>query len=185
MKKLFGSLLIAPLLLFGILNCASMPGMPGHIKESTSKFDNSKQMVMEPAWVGSDPIKFGLFKNSNMPKDIVVLDVIVKGVESFATGKSLHFNIDGQFYSFGSIDEMTDYEVDPGWVSGYQSVPTTSWSSKRYIIKTDFLNQMINGEKVMVKVSLEKKFIEGEFSSDVPTSARPAFRTFYEKLQTF
>lgn len=179
MKNLliFSSIL---LLLFG---CAAMPGMPGHIIESKSNFDNTKQITMEPAWLYDSQIKLGLTKTSNMPDSIIVLDAVVKGTYNFSQGKSLHFNIDGRIKSFESIDLLTDINTSSGLYNSVAYIPPANWSSKRYLITKKFLKQLIHGKKVWVKINLSKVFVEGEFSSDAPTTARPAFRSFLYKIQ--
>ncbi len=176
-KNIFLSIII-------LFTCAGMPGMPGHITESTSKFDNSKQLTMEPAWVGDGPIKFSLFKSTKMPKDTLILEAIIKGIESISQGNSLHFNVDGTIYDFKSIDDLTDFEVEEGWYRSTIYVPPASWSSKRYIIDTKFLNLINSAKNVIVKLNLKNEFVESEFSKDNPTAARPAFKKFYEKMKT-
>ena len=168
------------------LACA-MPGTPGHIYESTSKFDNSKEITMEPAWLydSAPGIKLRLSKSTKMPKDQVVMDAIVAGAHSFARGKSLHFNVDGDIVSFVSIDELTDFETTSGFVGGGHYIPPSNWSSKRYLLTMDFLDRIINANRVIVKVDLRKTYMEGVFSTDAFTTARPAFREFCEKVRAW
>jgi hypothetical protein len=171
-----------------LVACAiSGPGVPGHIYESTSKFDNSREITMEPAWLSDSApgIKLRLFKSTRMPKDQVVMDTIVAGAHSFARGKSLHFNIDGDIVSFSSIDELTDIETSPGFAGGGYYIPPSNWSSKRYLVTMDFLKRIIAAERVIVKVDLRKTYVEGVFSTDGFTTARPAFREFCEKVRAW
>ena len=166
-------------LLFG---CASMPGVPGHISESISKFDNVKQLSMEPAWLYNSPIKLSLFKTTKMADSIVVIYATVKGAYNFSSNKSLQFNIDGKIYDFSSIDNLTDIITDSGIYNNVAYIPPSNWSSKRYIITKEFIKHLIDANKVWVKINLSQKFVEGKFSSDAPTTARPAFREFYRKI---
>jgi len=165
-----------------IFSCYTIPGGPGWVSESVSDFDGTRMIQMEPAWLYSSPMKLGLFHSSKMPDSSVILTAIVKGISNFSKGKSLHFNIDGEFISMESFDEITDIEIDPGIYDKYTHVSSTSWSSKDYLISKKFIKQLIEGKKVLVKIDLDKEFVEGEFSSDAPTTARPGFREFYEKI---
>ncbi|MBW1842126.1 MAG: hypothetical protein JRI75_10085 [Deltaproteobacteria bacterium] len=150
--------------------CAGMP-MSGKIHESTSKFDGSRQLIMEPEPVHGTSMMLSLFKNTNMPEDIIVLKVFVSVVENFSEGAALHFIIDGDAYRFVPTSRVTNF---------------TSWSYMDFTITKAFLKKLIDAEKVIIKVSSgEKKYTEGEFSKDDVETARPAFRTFYSKLATF
>ena len=137
---------------------------------------------MEPAWLYNSPIKLALFKNTNMPDSAVVLVAVVKGAHNFARGKNLHFNIDGEIVSFSSIDDFTDIETKSGFISSSAYIPPSNWSSKRYIITKDFIKLLNISNEVWVKINLSKEFVEGRFSSDAPTTVRPAFREFYKKI---
>lgn len=174
--------IVIVLLCILLFSCAAIPGMPGHIIESTSKFDNTKQITMEPAWLYNSPIKLALTKTTKIPDDVIVLDAVVKGTYNFSQGKSLHFNIDDQIYSFESIDMITDINTTSGVYNSIAYIPPSNWSSKRYLITIDFLKILLTAKKVWVKIDLMKEFVEGEFSSDAPTTARPAFRDFYTKI---
>lgn len=163
--------------------CTTLPGSPGYITESSSLFDNSKSINIEPAWLidglrGSD-IKLSLYKNSKMDENMVILIALVMGAESIAKDTSLHFKIDDQIVSFSSIDTLTDIETKESHGKYYQN-----WSSKRYQITIDFLKRIIEAEKVIVKLDLAKTYAEGEFSTDRLTTARPAFRKFLERIET-
>lgn len=177
--KLYILLAISVLLMTA---CATMPGMPGFISESTSEFDGSKQIKMEPAWLYNSLIKLALFKNTKIDINDVVLTVVVKGTHSFSEGESLHFNIDGDIVSFKSIDLLTDINTSSGFVGSGIYIPPSNWSSKDYLVSKHFIQRLINAERVVVKVDLRKSFVEGVFSSDAPTTARPAFREFYERI---
>ena len=172
-------------LLVCLLGCASMPGMPGNIIETTSKFDGSKGISMEPAWLYNSLIKLALFKNTKMDKDLVILTALVKGAHNFAKGNSLHFNVDGEILSFKPIDEFTDIKTDPGFVGSGLYVPPSNWSSKRYSITKSFIKRIIDAERVVVKIDLRKTYAEGVFSKDSVATARPAFRKFYDRLENF
>ena len=165
-----------------LYSCASMPGVPGHISESISKFDDTKQLSMEPAWLYNSPIKLSLLKTTKMPDSLVALIAVVKGAHNFSSGKSLQFNVDGEVFAFESIDSFTDINTDSGVYSSVAYIPPSNWSSKRYVVSKKFIKRLIDANEVWVKIDLFKEFVEGRFSSDAPTTARPAFREFYKRI---
>lgn len=162
--------------------CATIPGGPGDVSESVSHFDNTKQLSMEPAWLYDSKIKLSLFKTTKMDDNLVVMYVFVEGSRIFSRGKSLKFNVDGKIYAFKSIDDLTDINTSPGIYNNIVYIPPYNWSSKRYIVTKDFIKRLIDARRVWVRVELSKEFVEGEFSSDAFTTARPAFRKFYRSM---
>ena len=159
-----------------------MPGMPGAISESKSQFDGTKQVSME--WLYSTYIKLALFKNSKMNKDDIIMTAVVKGAHNFAKDASLHCNVDGEIISFNSVDSLTDINTSSGFVGSGLYIPPSNWSSKDYVVGKEFINKIINANKVIVKIDLRKSYVEGVFSHDGPTTARPAFRKFLKKIET-
>lgn len=155
------------------VGCASL-GMPGSISKQTSQFDGTNQITMEPAWIygGSGAIKFGLYKNSKMPNDKVILTAVVNRITDFAKKGALEFKIDGEIISLDSIDSLSDHAVDPY---------SNGWTSRRYEVSKDFIEKLINAKKVYVKINLIKEYVEGEFSSDAPMTARPSFKNFIKE----
>lgn len=196
MKRLFP---LAVLFIFLITGC--MTGMPGHINVKQSMFDDATETSMDGAWICKSsfdcPFKMALYKRSTMGEDQVIIEAIVRGTHSLSRGSSLHFNVDGEIISFKSIDTLTDFDTTegvymPGQVyptktggyvyTGSFSIPPTNWSSKRYLTDKAFLKKIIKAEKVIIKVDLGKTYVEGPFSKDVQTTARPAFRNFYNQI---
>lgn len=163
-----------------LLACTNIPGTPGHISEHTSKFDNTRQLDMEPAWCDGT-FKLSLFKTSTMPDSFLILTVVVKDIYSFDPGHSLQVRIGQRFYQFEGLDEYTDHKYEEG--SPQFALPPTAWSLMRYAISMKFLEEMITAEEVWIKISLDKDYMEGKFSTNGPVDARPAFRNFYEKIQ--
>jgi len=169
-------------LLFLILTgCVSSSTIPGSISENISNYDGTKELSIEPAWLYDSSIKLGLLKNTKMEKDDIVLIAVVKGTHLINSGESLHIRIDKKFFNFSSIDSMTDIKMTEGAYSGIY-IPPSNWSSKRYIITKAFLEKLINANDAWVKIELSKTYVEGRFSSDALTTARPAFKKFYEKI---
>lgn len=170
--------IISRISLLAIFVFAGCVTTPGDIRTYISEFDGAKEIVMEPAWVckegtfGTCLIKFGLMKRSTMPQDEVILVAMVKDIQSFKTGESLHFNIDGDIVSFASIDTTTEFEITEGIYlpgvttpTGYSGVyfPPEGWSSKRYLIDKNFLEKILKAERVAVRIDLRKGYVEGIF----------------------
>jgi hypothetical protein len=168
-----------------LLQGCSTTGMPGHVSESVSKFDNTRQISMEPAWLYDSPIKLSLFWNSNMKNGDIYLYGTVKGAHSIARGQSLHFNVDGKIKSFSSTDTFTDFQTTSGGVYNSSYIAGSNWSTKRYLINSKFLTEILSAKYVAVKIDLQKEYVEGVFSRDAMTTARPAFRNFRAKASRY
>jgi len=150
---------------------AKLPGTPGYISESTSKFDGAQEISMEPGWTRGD-IRLGLFWRSTMDPDVIYITALVHGAHNL---KSLSFNIDGEFVSFKPSDTSTNIWTEPG--SKY--FPPINKSQRKYKINRQLIKRLVNAERVVVRLDLMRNYVEGVFSNDLPTMARPAFRTFY------
>lgn len=170
-------------ILASLYGCAT-PGMPGYISNSVSGFDHTRSISMEPAWVPNSMIKLGLFWSSKINDNKLILIATIKGAHSIPSKNSLHFNIDGNITSLSSIDTLTDIDTTRGIIHGYTYTPGANWSSKRYLVEKEFINKLVNASHVVVKLDLQKTYAEGVFSSDGPTTARPAFKEFIAKLPT-
>lgn len=150
--------------------CAAIPGMPGHINEKRSSFDGSAELSMDPAFVyrnndgfsGSD-LQLALFWRSAMKPEELIIEASVPGAQSIATTNSLHFNINGEIVSFTSIDQLTNIE---------------GLSTKRYPITWQFLDRILAAKDVRVRLDLKTTFVEGIFSDNSTSAARPAFSKF-------
>ncbi len=169
----------AKLVILGYLLLGGCASLPGSISESVSGFDKATEITMEPAWVQNGmnaDIKLGLYKTSRMGTEDVILTAIVYGAHNFTSKESLEFNVDGEKIKLESIDEITKIDLVT-----YENT-AANWSSKRYEVKKDFINKLINGKEVWVKINLSQSYVEGKFSQDNPTAARPAFKKFYERI---
>ena len=83
------NLLLVSIILLSSWGCMNAPGMPGYIYISESKFDNTKQIEIEPAWLWNSEIKLSLMKNSKMEEDEIILTAIVKGAHLISKDKSI------------------------------------------------------------------------------------------------
>ncbi|MEW5745238.1 MAG: hypothetical protein AB1805_07380 [Nitrospirota bacterium] len=174
-----------------VLGCVSMPGA---IKTAQSEFDGATEITMEPAWICKEAslsgcaFKLGLQRRSTMPGDQIILIAMVQGVFYFSE-PSLLLNIDGEILKLVSIDSMTDISSTEGVylppayspkviLPGFY-LPPSNWSVKQYLMDKALLQKMISAQKVAVRINSSKTYVEGTFSQDRPTTARPAFREFF------
>lgn len=169
-----------------IISCVPVPGGPGFISEDVSEFDGTTQIKMVPAQIDDSGtgVRLGLFHNTKMRPNSIVLTAVVSGVHRFSDGKSLHFNIDGDVVSYASIDSSTDFSTSSGFVGSGIYIPPSNWSSKDYLVDKDFVVRITQAERVIVKVDLKKTFVEGPLSGDSLFIAMPAFKEFLLKMET-
>jgi len=169
------------LILFVIFFISGCISTFGDIHTTRSDFDGSTEISMIPAPVCKDGtfgtcfVKFGLYRSSRMPTDMVVLKIMIGSIESFTTSDPVQFNIDGDIVALNSPDPATMFDLSEG---GYES----SWSYKTFIVDKSFLKRLIEGTRVALKVTTSKGYYEGVFSSDKMTTARPAFKQFYRQV---
>ena len=166
-------------LLVMVIGCVNIIPIPIHTNKS--KFDSQVELSMIPIGIGSKfaPLNgLGLYKNSKMQKEAIVLTALVTGAHIFARGNSLHFNIDGEIVSFRSIDELTDIETYVGYCN---IVSAKNTSQKRYLINRSFLKKLVNADKVVVKINLDKTYVEDIFTGSL---AHKAFIKFDEKIES-
>ena len=161
----------------------AMVPVSGQVTKTDSEFDGTIQFRMEPAWACSGPdcsIKIGFYRTSRMESDSVVMivSVVSSGFVAhpvFALGESLHFNVDGQIYSFESfgsydkehgVDQLVSYTVD----------------LQKYSTTKDFLKTLLNARRVIVKIDLvEDKYVEGIFPDSGFRTVRPGLADFYQQ----
>ena len=169
----------------GLLLCLVLAGcvtLPGAITERVSGFDKTKEIIMKPAQVNdgflnlNTVILLGLYRTSKMAEDEATLEAIVLGAYNFSNKESLQFNIDGEKVYLESMDLLTNIETVTGGTYAQNE------SSKRYLVKKDFIKRLIDGKGVWVRVNLARDYVEGKFSVDGMAAVRPAFRNFYKKV---
>jgi len=165
-----------------------MPGMPGHITESTSKFDGRKTLAMEPAWLyNTTSLKLGLYKDSTLPKDKVILTAVAVGAHAISPGKSLKFNIDNETVALKTHQQLTHIKTTAGthgYVRSHEGAHARSYnaSSKDYLVDITFIKRILKAENVAVRLDFRNSYAEGIFSHDGISLARPAFNNFMKKL---
>ncbi len=180
MKRLSVGLIAAFLLFSG---CAHSLPMPGDITITKSEFDGTTKVSMEPALVcipeeSSCLIKLSLMHDSTMANDQAIMKVIVRGVEPFSnTDEAVKFNIDGEILGLPSIDAHSSLDLEAsGSGSAYQ------WTSQRYMVDKRFIEKLLRGKRVVIRVDLQRSHVEGIFSENKSYRARPAFKKFYKKV---
>ena len=178
MKRLL-SLSLAALLLAG---CAS--SVPGQIRSSTSEFDGTKMLHMKPGWLSED-LQLGLVWHSRLPADSLLMKARVPGAETFADGKSLKFNVDGEIVGFRSVGggggEIEAVESVEGPGGNYYSGGNKTTNT--YLVSRAFVERIIEAEDVQVRAVMRDGLREGEFSQDGFARARPAFRDFLAEME--
>lgn len=167
--------------------CTSIPGLPGYISSQESTFDGSTILSMEPGLVyrdndgfsGSD-LALGLYWSSAFDGDEIVMVAQVDGYKSFASEKSLQFNVDGELYIPDRLSGVPDFDFDIG---EYRAGASGASSSVSYLVDADFVNEILSAERVAVKAVLSSGFVEGVFTDDTGNSAYLAFKEFMERRE--
>lgn len=159
--------------------------MPGNVSTSVSKFDNSQEVAMEPGWVSNGMkaavIKLGAHWNTQMGNDVVI-DAEYHGTDAI-TG--LKFRIDERFVELTPIDALTEFGHTPG--SYAYGIPGQPFSARRFAASMDFLQDIMAGKNVIVRMDLSKTFSEGAFSAEktgLIGTAKPAFKRFLARVES-
>ncbi len=168
--------------------CSS--GVPVRIQEEISAFDGAKETALAPMFVCSERdvhpcyIRLGLFRRSTMDPESVILVVVVGGTNPIAEGESLRFLINGESYTFVTIDARMQFGIGKGpHTTGSVSCGGSSLcSAKRYLIDRDFLKKLITCPEVSVVVDLARGAVGGQLQGDNPKMVLSGFREFYEKV---
>ncbi len=183
MKKMSICILFL-LFLIILVGCARsyMPEAPGGIARRISEFDGATELYMIPAWIcekGSfDECTFriGLFWRSTMPEDDLAIIIETVGPYSIKSGDVLHFNIDGEIVSPASRGTRADMYAPTGYYAGP--------GLKRFTVDRALIQKLLDAKRVVVRIETDGGYLEGTFSKDRATMARPAFREFMERLSS-
>jgi hypothetical protein len=156
------------LLIFGLAltGCISMPG---DLTTTESKVEGSTEVAVIPGWLPNSLIKLGVYHDSKMKPDQAVLEVQTS-IDTIQSKEGLVINIDGEKTTLSSFDTLSD--LNQGFFT------------KRFLVKLDLMKKMVDGKSVWVRVNGNgQNAIEGEFSRDGTTTARPGFRKFLAALK--
>lgn len=157
--------------------CGCLQPLAGTVSTSTSKFDSTKQIAVEPAWVYPG-FKLGGHWNDKMG-DVVMLEAVVRGVENIQV---LQLNIDGEIVTLMPEDQATDHEYSPGVYTSVASAPGGAWSARRFQTDKALIEKIAYASKVMGKLTLSSGSVEGEFRNGMQM-AKPAFVKFSAQLR--
>jgi len=156
------------------LECLALAGcmsLPGHVETSTSKFDGERQVQVDPGWLlngMSTTVKLGGFWTDKAP-DRFMLSVAYWGTKDI---EAVKVRIDS---------EVVD--LKPSGPTQFYTAYNNPESSRRFGVPLAFIYKLMDGKEVMFQVSLSSgSFVEGTFSTDRSTSARPAFRKALFKI---
>lgn len=154
----------------------------GYLTVNHSEFDGTEEISTHPSFVCKGNIllcnmTMRLHRRSVMPADQAVLTVEVRGIENFAEGTPLHFNIDGEFIDLVPIRGITEFRTDRNPVAFDQTI---TWSGQQFLVSKDLIKKLVTGGRVMIKVNLSNSYLEAPFSNDEKWKARRAFLEFYK-----
>lgn len=171
---------------FFISACSVIPGTPGYISTSKSAFDGMTQINMEPASVyqsrtsmAGSGLKLSLAWRPTMG-DQFWLTTQVDGSSHYVQGESLKILIDGIVVGFEGDGQSTIKGKDV--LSRVAIVDFGDVSTQEYLIDRWFLEQMLSGDDVRVRVELEDGFVDGFFTDRTNESARSAFERFLARV---
>ena len=163
-------------LILSLAGCTSIPGMPGHITATTSSFDGSRSVSMKPVFLitksNNVPVSFGMYWNSKIENNTIVLTVRIARTVSISNGESLKFRVDGELFNFISTDRFTAFGHDLG-----------ASSSKRYIIPISFIDKINEAKSVKVRVELSKSYAEADYSLNASSSIKSNAIAFMAKTR--
>ena len=132
--------------------------------------------------VGELNVEASLHWRSSMPRDELVLTMYIRGIESIPSRNSLKFNVDGDLKEFSSIDTFTDFSSEYSSYTSWATVVPTSSSHKRYLVSEEFIKEIIAADHVGVRLNVGTGgYVEGVFSDNTMSAARPAFVRFMER----
>lgn len=170
------------LLVIVFTSCAPIPG---ELFVTESNFDESSTLSMVPAFIDGGAIKLSLFKSSKMDSADIILRAYVYGVTKIDDHQSLAININGDIHTFDTIGTVTQYESSETTFNSAGYIPGQTWSYQSYKIDRAFLQNMVNADKCIVRVSLYDSYVEGDFNKKWKTMAKSGFIKFDNKLNVW
>ncbi len=126
----------------------------------SSQFDGTKYIRLSNM-VCSNAVVFELYQDSKKKKDgLVLLKAGSNSITNIGTGKSLLFKVDGEDYSFSSVDSITEH----GELYFSQGA-TIPFSYKTYLISEEFVRKAALSNSLLTKMFLlNNSYIEGKCS---------------------
>ena len=172
MKKIIG------LFLLFLVSCTSMPGS---ISVEKVSYDNSVQIRMSPGFASTSlgSLKIGFWKNTNMPKEQLIMIVRNDSIKKFSLNNPNFFmKIDGVEKSFSSLDKHTHCVV------AGPNDPDISHCFQEYNISLDLLKNIQSSKDIKLKLNLMgNEFIENDMNSSYSTSVRSGVENLIKELE--
>jgi len=157
-------------------------------EKGESPFDGTKWISVKNIWC--DPITFDLYQESNMAQEnLILLDLNIGGAHLIKSGESLHLNINGKIHNLKTVDRVNSIETKPGIYSFGRDlnvyIPAYNVTSRRYLISVNLLDSMIDSNHFVMRIDLEKDFIDAVCSSGTnAASTTYGLSRFRSMLQT-
>jgi len=165
-----------------VLGCVLLAGcstMPGDVNSTKAMLDGERQIQVHPGWLyaggmKSPSLKLGGFWSEKSP-DAFNLEVLVPGVEPISAVK---IGLDGEVVELkiSGLDQRHDRLTPEG--------APFNVTVARCPVSLDFVQRMVGSKKVVLRMHLAADYVEGVFSFDQLTYARPAFRKALKQIPT-
>lgn len=161
-----------------------MPGRPGYVSQTTSKFDNATELHMVPVWASNEGyMQLALFWSTKLNKDTIILETHISPATSFAIGESLKLKIGNNFYGFKAIDLQAKTYIKEGYAGQGIYIPSSSWSSQRYELPINLINNLLTADKPVIRIELQTEYMERELdNSDGGLYYKDPFKEFMTQL---
>ena len=153
--------------LFFLASCVPMPNTEEIMNatynvpfEKVSEFDGTKYFGVNNCWCG-ESLSFDLFQSDKSAElNEFVIKARVTGTENIGDNESLHFNVDGEIFSFSTTMAVTNFEkaFPQNHILNKYSV-----STKKYLVPISFLEKVSTAQKVVAKIDhdISRTFTEG------------------------
>lgn len=184
--------IVAALITSQLFTGCAGPGS-GAVKINHSKFDNTKEVIMQRAWVspadgGIAEISLGMTYRSSL-KDKILLLANVTSMKNSQVIKDVSFSINGKIINAESVNTNTKNEnlkvtngscfFNNGIMTCYEGLKMQS-SDKLFYIPSSLAEDIFHANSAFVRVNVESKFIEGDLKASSFGNA-----TFKDSLPEF
>jgi hypothetical protein len=153
-----------------VFDAQKIPRSMYNVRETgVSEFDGTKYVRMRNVECPGKGVNvlFDLYQDSRSVRvNQVVLKAKVTGIHSIRDGKSLHFNIDGEFMDFETRDHTTGMEeLFPNQYGAPSYAPGMHASTRQYLVPEASIEKVGKGKRVVVRVDLSDSYAEGRCSA--------------------
>jgi len=170
MKHSFANKFIIIIALFFLTACAT-----SGVSVKVSKFDNSKEIVLIPAWVISNKMYLGLTYRSSKPEEII-LKVGLSSYNNTGNIQGVFFNINGEIISAIPVENLKQTEKNIDLTNGncytYAGVTTcqSGMSQVRkerlFIIPASLPKKILDSNTAYIRISSDGDNIEIDLKND-------------------